>query len=247
MTALPKFRLDRTRLAAPQVLERLREAILALELVPGTVLARQALAEQFGISQTPVREALLRLAEEGLVDVYPQHATLVSRIDLSKARQAHFLRRSIELELVRELALARPAPLIEALRRQLALQQALAQAHEYGEFVAADRRFHQLLYEAGGMLALHDMVARVSGHVDRLRRLHLPTAGKTEAILRDHQAIVQAIAAGDAPAAQAALRQHLSGTLSAVDEIRGQYPDYVVEPEVQAAGITPSSPHQGGA
>lgn len=229
MNALPRIRLDRTRLAAPQVLERLREAILDLDLVPGTVLARQALAEQFGVSQTPVREALLRLAEEGLVEVYPQHATLVSRIDLQAARQAHFLRRSIELELVRELALQRPTGLVDALQRQVALQQALAQAQQYGEFVAADRRFHQLLYEAAGMLALYDMVARVSGHVDRLRRLHLPTAGKTASILRDHAAITAGISAGDAAAAQQALRQHLSGTLSAVEEIRRQFPDYVVE------------------
>lgn len=231
MNALPKIRLDRTRLAAPQVLERLREAILALELVPGTVLGRQALAEQFGVSQTPVREALLRLAEEGLVDVFPQHATLVSRIDLRAARQAHFLRRSIELELVRELALRRPEGLVEALRRQLGLQQALAAAQQYGEFVAADRQFHQLLYAAADMAALVELVGRVSGHVDRLRRLHLPTAGKTASILRDHRAIVEAIAAGDAVAAQEALRAHLSGTLSAVEEIRQQFPDYVVEPE----------------
>ncbi|GHC81818.1 transcriptional regulator [Pseudorhodoferax aquiterrae] len=231
MNALPKIRLDRTRLAAPQVLERLREAILALELVPGTVLARQALAEQFGVSQTPVREALLRLAEEGLVDVFPQHATLVSRIDLRAARQAHFLRRSIELELVRELALRRPAGLVDALRRQIALQQSLAEARQYGDFVAADRQFHQLLYAAADMAALVELVGRVSGHVDRLRRLHLPTAGKTASILRDHRAIVAAIAAGDAAAAQEALRAHLSGTLSAVEEIRQQFPDYVVEPE----------------
>lgn len=231
MNALPKIRLDRTRLAAPQVLERLREAILALELVPGTVLARQALAEQFGVSQTPVREALLRLAEEGLVDVFPQHATLVSRIDLRAARQAHFLRRSIELELVRELAVRRPEGLVEALSRQIALQQALAEAQHYGEFVAADRQFHQLLYAAADMAALVELVGRVSGHVDRLRRLHLPTAGKTASILRDHRAIVEAIAAGDAAAAQEALRVHLSGTLSAIEEIREQFPDYVVEPD----------------
>ncbi|WP_326541768.1 GntR family transcriptional regulator [Pseudorhodoferax sp.] len=231
MNALPKIRLDRTRLAAPQVLERLREAILDLELVPGTVLARQALAEQFGVSQTPVREALLRLAEEGLVDVFPQHATLVSRIDLRAARQAHFLRRSIELELVRELSLRCPDGLVEALRRQIALQQALAEAQQYGEFVAADRQFHQLLYAAADMAALVELVGRVSGHVDRLRRLHLPTAGKTASILRDHRAIAEAIAAGDAAAAQEALRMHLSGTLSAVEEIRQQFPDYVVEPD----------------
>ena len=80
---IEKVRLDRSRHAAPQVFEKLREAIVALDLVPGTVLARAELAEQFGISQTPIRDALLKLGEEGLVDIFPQHATVVSRIDIS--------------------------------------------------------------------------------------------------------------------------------------------------------------------
>lgn len=228
MHALSKFRLDRTRLATPQVLEHLRKAILALDLAPGTVLVRQELAEQFGVSQTPVREALMRLNEEGLVDVFPQHATLVSRIDIDAARQAHFLRRSIELELVRELAAHTPEGLVARLLQQIALQAGLAEAQQYGEFVAADRAFHQLMYEAAGMDQLWALVGRVSGHVDRLRRLHLPTAGKTASILRDHRAIVAAITAGDGLAAQQALRTHLSGTLSAAEEIRRLHPDYVV-------------------
>lgn len=228
MSASPKIRLDRTRLAAPQVLEKLREAILALELVPGTVLQRQELADRFGVSQTPVREALLRLNEEGLVDVFPQHATLVSRIDISAAREAHFLRRSIELELVHQLAIEESPGLVDQLKGVIAQQAALADSQRYGDFVNADRAFHRLMYEAGGVLGLWDLVGRVSGHVDRLRRLHLPTAGKTEAILRDHRAITRAIEAKDPAAAQAALRKHLSGTLSAVNEICKQYPDYVI-------------------
>jgi len=235
MSTLPKFRLDRSRHAAPQVLERLRDAILSLELEPGTVLARQELAEHFGVSQTPVREALLRLSEEGLVDVFPQHATLVSRIDLAAARQAHFLRRSIELEIVHQLAEKAPPGLVEDLEAQVARQAALADAQLYGDFVEADRRFHQLMYEAAGVAGLWDMVARMSGHVDRLRRLHLPTAGKTEAILRDHRAISQAIRRGDPIGAQKALRKHLSGTLSAVAEICARYPDYIEAEEAQPA------------
>ena len=228
MSAHPKIRLDRTRLAAPQVLEKLRDAILSLELVPGTVLARQELADRFGVSQTPVREALLRLCEEALVDVFPQHATVVSRIDIAAAREAHFLRRSIELELVHQLAQQVSPGLVDQLKGVIAQQAALATSQRYGEFVNADRAFHRLMYEAGGVLGLWDLVGRVSGHVDRLRRLHLPTAGKTEAILRDHRATVRAIEAQDPAAAQAALRKHLSGTLSAVNEICRQYPDYVL-------------------
>lgn len=227
MHVIEKVRLDRSRHAAPQVFEKLREAILSLELTPGTVLARNVLAEQFGISQTPIRDALMRLGEEGLVDIFPQHATVVSRIDVRAAREAHFLRRSIELEIVRGLAQRAPEGLAGRLQAQMALQTTLAAAQNYRDFVAADQEFHHLMYEAAGVPGLWDLVRRMSGHVDRLRRLHLPTAGKTEAILRDHQAIAEAIARQDPEGAQAALRAHLSGTLSSLDEICARYPEYV--------------------
>lgn len=225
----PFLRLDRSRQAAPQVFEKLREHILALDLAPGTVLSRAELAETFGISQTPIRDALLRLGEEGLVDIYPQHATVVSRIDVSAAVQSHFLRRAIEAEIVRVLADQHDAPLLARLRAQIDVQSALTGDNAHLEFIEADRGFHRLMYEAAGVPELYDLVRRRSGHVDRLRRLHLYTAGKMRNILRDHRRIVDAIAAGDGAAAQAALRDHLSGTLSQVEEIRRSHPDYLTD------------------
>src|SRR5882757_1042728 len=100
-------RLDRDRQAAPQVFERLRGMIISLELPPGSALSRAELAAQFGISSTPIRDALMRLEEEGLVDVFPQYATVVSRVDVRLAQQAHFLRQAVELEIVRGLAVSR--------------------------------------------------------------------------------------------------------------------------------------------
>lgn len=223
----PLLRRDRSRQAAPQVLDHLRERILSLELAPGSVLSRAELAQAYGLSQTPIRDALLRLGEEGLVDIFPQHATVVSRIDVAAAQQAHFLRRSIECEIARVLA-ARPDPaLIARLKAQLELQGALTGEESYPAFMAADREFHALMYAAAGVPELAELVRRRSGHVDRLRRLHLPTAGKLRQILKDHRRIVEAIAAGDPEAAQAAVREHLSGTLGRVEEIRRLHPDYL--------------------
>src|SRR6478609_7792203 len=96
--------IDPKRQAAPQVFDRLREQIVGLELAPGAVLARNELADQFGVSQTPVRDALIKLSEEGLVDIFPQHATVVSRIDIASAMQAHFLRRALEVDIAGTLA-----------------------------------------------------------------------------------------------------------------------------------------------
>jgi DNA-binding GntR family transcriptional regulator len=229
-TTLPRpraLRLDRSRHAAPQVFEHLREMILSLELPPGMHLSRADLASRFGVSQTPVRDALLRLGEEGLVDIFPQHATVVSAIDLTAARQAHFLRRAIELEVVRTLAETRDDALVARLRATVDEQDALRGGREYQAFSAVDQAFHRSLYEGAGVPDLWDLVRRRAGHLDRLRRLHLPVEGKAAAIVRDHRAIVDAIEQRDAERAQQALRAHLSGTLSQADEIRARFPEYV--------------------
>jgi DNA-binding GntR family transcriptional regulator len=220
-------RLERGRQAAPQVFERLREAIIRLDLSPGTTLSRATLATQFGVSSTPIRDALMRLEEEGLVDVFPQHATVVSPIDLTLAHQAHFLRRSLELEIVRSLALTPDPYLISRLRGILAQQQALMEAHDLQAFEASDQDFHRHLYEAAKMRDLWMLVRSRSGHIDRLRRLNLPTPGKIQGIMKHHRLIVDAIAEGRPDAVQQHLRDHLSGTLSHVDEISAKYPGYV--------------------
>jgi GntR family transcriptional regulator, rspAB operon transcriptional repressor len=223
---VPRTR-NRSRHAAPQVYEHLRDMIMSLALVPGTILNRLTLQQEFGLSSTPIRDALLRLQEDGLVEIFPQHATVVSPIDLALAHQAHFLRRSLELEIVRSLALSPEPRLIARLQGFIAQQQALMDAGDFEAFAAADQDFHQHLYEAARMQDLWTLVRTRSGHIDRLRRLHLPTPGKAQDIVHHHKLIVQAIADGEPDKAQQHLRDHLSGTLSHVDEIRAKYPGYV--------------------
>lgn len=221
-----RIALDRTRQASPQIVEHLRERILALDLAPGTVLSRAALQQQFGLSQTPVRDALLKLEEEGLVTVYPQHATLVSRIDLDKARQAHFMRRAIEADVVRLLAERRPEGAAEDLRRANAAVAAQAEAQDYAAFLQADREFHHRLFHHADMLQLWPIVRANSGHLDRLRRLNLPNIGM-DRIVAQHGAIVEAIASGDVGASDRALREHLANTLATLDQIAIQHPEFI--------------------
>ena len=219
-------RLDRDRQAAPQVFERLRDMIVSLLLPPGSALSRAALAAQFGVSSTPIRDALMRLEEEGLVDVFPQHATVVSRIDVRLAHQAHFLRQALELEIVRLLA-GRDEALGAELTRTIARQQQFAKAGDFEQFMAADNDFHALLYAAADKQDLWALVRSRSGHIDRLRRLHLPSPGKAQDIVRHHRLITRAIGAGEPDEAQRHLRIHLSGTLNYLDTIRGRYPEYL--------------------
>jgi GntR family transcriptional regulator, rspAB operon transcriptional repressor len=222
-------RLDRDRQAAPQVFERLRKLITSLALPPGSPLSRNALAGQFGVSSTPIRDALMRLEEEGLVEVFPQYATVVSRIDIGRAQQAHFLRQALELEIVKRLALERPERLVDELNTTIARQQKFAKAGDFEQFMGADNDFHRELYVATGNQELWDLVRSRSGHIDRLRRLHLPTPGKAQDIVRHHRLIVKAIGANQPDDAQHHLRKHLSGTLGYLAEIRARFPEYLSE------------------
>src|SRR3954463_1839570 len=141
-------RLDPSRRAAPQVFERLRDQIIALALPPGAPLSRIALQSEFGLSSTPIRDALMRLAEEGLVEIFPQHATLVSRIDVPRAQQAQFLRQALELEIVRLLALSPAIVPADELYALIGQQRRFAKDGDFASFTVVDNAFHQRLYAA---------------------------------------------------------------------------------------------------
>ena len=218
---------DPSRHAAPQVFDYLRERIIALELPPGTLISRAELQELFGFSSTPVRDALLRLQEEGLVEIFPQHATMVSPIDLKLARQAQFLRRSLEQEAVRTIALAADrAEVVARLETVIEVQATLLARGDLPGFEAADREFHRVFFETAAVPGLHVLVRRYSGHIDRIRRLHLPMPGKAAQVIADHRAIAAGIKAGDAVRAQAALREHLSKSLAFTPDLQARWPHY---------------------
>lgn len=231
LQSLPgNFTLDRSRNATAQVFEHLRDLIVTIALEPGTVLARQQLADYFKLSTTPIRDALLRLEEERLVDIYPQHLTRVSAIDLTSARQAHVLRLSVELEMAHQLSNQRPASLDGTLADLIARQRQALERQDLESFARIDLEFHRTMYAAADISELWSLVRRLSGNLDRLRRLHLPLNSKARRILDDHSAIATAIAAGQSDQAREAVRLHLSGTLSEINALRDKYPDFVLPP-----------------
>ncbi|SHM48256.1 transcriptional regulator, GntR family [Roseibium suaedae] len=212
--------------ASEQIHSALRERIVALELAPGRGLSRQEIAEYYGVSQTPVRDAMLKLEEEGLLTVYPQSKTEVSKIDIVHARETQFLRLSLELEVARKLCLAGPDSVAEA-RKILMLQEEAVGEEGLERFSRLDWHFHRALCEAAGVVNLWSLITSRSGHIDRLRNLNLPDPGKPANILHYHQLILSAIAAGDVAATEAAVRGHLGGTLSQVEDIIARYPQFV--------------------
>jgi GntR family transcriptional regulator, rspAB operon transcriptional repressor len=218
--------LDASRPAAEMVFEDLRERIVRLDLAPGSAINRQALQVQYGLSSTPVRDALTRLSEEGLVEIVPQSATRVSLIDIAAARQAQFLRRAVEQEALRILCALPDRDFVPELRALITRQRTLVAAQDHAGFVDLDYAFHSRMVELAGAPDLFQLVRRHGGHLDRIRRLHLPVPGKMREILREHGLIVKAIEVGDAAAAQAHLRDHLSRSLAYAVTLKAEHPHY---------------------
>ena len=220
-------RVDRKKPAAAQVYDHLRTLITSLAIPPGATLARAVLADRFGVSQTPVREALLKLEEEGLVDTFPQSATKVSQIDLQSVLEAQFLRISVELETVRKLAMDAGDIDLFPIEMLIAQQERLLQRNDIPAFAEADREMHRTMLELAGVPGLWSVIRSRSGHLDRLRHLHLPTPGKAQSVIEEHRGVFEAVSAGDPAQAQERLRTHLSGTIASVDELRSRFPGYL--------------------
>jgi GntR family transcriptional regulator, rspAB operon transcriptional repressor len=214
---------------AGKVFDQLREMIITLELAPGTMLDRQELQKIFGVSSTPVRDQLLRLSEEGLVEIVPQSATRVSLIDISKAREAQFLRRALEIEVAKIVCDVPEKQFVQDLRDIVDRQRECANKSNLQAFDALDGAFHQRLFEAAGVPDLYALIRQRSGHIDRIRRLHLPVVGKTQEVIRDHELIIKAIARSKTDEAQFRVRDHLSRSLAYSPKLREKYPTYFAE------------------
>lgn len=216
--------------APDRVYRQLRERILNFDLPPGASLSRNEIAENYGVSQAPVREALQALEEDGLVLIIPQSRTLVSQIDVKQLYETQFLRVAVECEVVRRLADAQKSETIERARTILRMQSTLeGEMDKMDLFNELDRSFHETLFEGAGMSRINEMVRRKMGHLARCQRLELPVKGKMETILRQHAKVIEGLEAGDAQRAAAAMNEHLSGTISRVEKLREEFPDYFTD------------------
>jgi DNA-binding GntR family transcriptional regulator len=216
----------RGRPAADQVYASLRDDIVTMRVAPGQPLNEKRLALAHGVSRTPVREALLRLAGEQLVDIFPQSGTFVGRIPITALPEAILVRKALEDLTVREAAKNVTPARLDALRASIAEQQALADRDDRERFHEADEAFHAAVAEAAGHPAVWRLVLQVKVQVDRYRRLTLPMAGRMDRIVAEHAAVVDAIAAHDSAQAAAAIAKHLNGLSDSIGDIRDLNPDF---------------------
>ena len=196
----------------------LRARIRDLALPPGAPLRKDELAAEFGVSRAPVSEAIARLAEEGMVEVFPQHGSFVAAIRASDVHEGLFIRAGLEVEAMREAAGLNDADLIADLDANLAGQIKTLAADDMDAFFALDEAMHARIFTAVGHGRALRLMDSARAPLDRLRRLALPEAGRPEATLAEHRRLVEAIRLGDSDFAAAAMRAHLNAVARSVEQ-----------------------------
>ena len=222
-TVVSPVRARRSVSKAALVYNDLRAAIVDLALKPGARIDKQEICERLGVSRQPLAEAIIRLAEERLVEVEPQKGTFVARIRLSDVAEAAFVRRALEVATVTAIAPDIDDATLKRLDRILAYQAAAVKTKDEEEFYALDVRFHAMLFDRLGMRRLADAVESSRAPLERARRLLLPTP-RTPGSLREHREILAALGERDPRAAAAAMGAHLDAVLAEIRRFADRQP-----------------------
>ncbi|MFC4585330.1 GntR family transcriptional regulator [Sphaerisporangium corydalis] len=207
--------------ASRRIAGYLREAILSGEIAPGERIRQEDVAERFGASRLPVREALRMIEAEGLIDSQTHKGAWVPRLSGHEVDVIYQMRERLE-----PLALAESLPHLteDDLRRLEAIQERIEAGDGIGEFLALDREFHLLTYSGCPIDQLSSMVVRLWNSTQHYRRafMHLTGPGRRWVINAEHRLLLDAIARRDAVDAERHLGGHIRRTrieLSAHPEV----------------------------
>lgn len=206
----------------------LRDDIIAMRLPPGTPIIEKELTERYGISRTPVREAVLRLAEERLVDVLPKSGTFVARIPLSAVREAIVARRALEEVTVRAASKRASESQIMEIRAIIQRQLEMADANNSDAFHKADEDFHAAIASAGRHPGIWEIIQQIRIQVERYRRLTLPQEGRMHLIVKEHGGVLEAIARHEADEAVDRMNDHLNKLQLDIAVFRDLWPNYFI-------------------
>jgi DNA-binding GntR family transcriptional regulator len=172
-----------------------------------------------------VSEAVARLAAEALVDIIPQAGTYVARFSMDEIREGAFLRQALELAAIERVAETIIEDQLVQLRRNLRVQEALIEDHDFAGFYKLDAEMHELILSFTGFRRLASLADTSWVHVNRARQLILPEPGRVQATLTEHQAIISALEAHDPAGAREATRHHLGQLITFLEPLVEKRPE----------------------
>ncbi|SFA41697.1 DNA-binding transcriptional regulator, GntR family [Rhodococcoides kroppenstedtii] len=198
------------------VYEQLRTRILTGELAAGSVIGQARLATELGVSTTPLREAVRRLAAEGMIELEPHRDARVTPVSADEARHLYQVRESLDPLATALAAQHRTTADVAAIEFALSRLEPITDAGDL-DALLRHREFHRAVYRASGNPVLIDILERLWDKADRYRLIGLRHSGDSTRdharVATEHQAISDAVAAGDAAAAQQAMTDHIRRSL----------------------------------
>lgn len=205
-----------------QIYTQLRLAIVTGRIDPTTAIQEPLIAEHFGVSRTPVREALLRLRADGLVIIRKQSGTFIAPIDPKRVEEGMLVREALEPRVVEIAATQLSERELTDLETRTRLMAVAAEDRDSRSFIAADDCFHQVLIEVGGFPHIAEIIGRVNAQLDRVRHLSATDPARARAAIREHRALIKSLRAGDGAQSSDLLRGHLQGSWKLIREIMSQ-------------------------
>jgi GntR family transcriptional regulator, rspAB operon transcriptional repressor len=216
----------RTATASSKIYSDLRTELVSLQRRPGEVISEAEIALSYGVSRTPVREAILKLSDEGLLEIFPQSGIFVSRIPIAALPEAILIRKSLEATTAQLAAERAAASQILVLQAILERQREANAAKDGDAFHRADEMFHATIAEVAGYPGIWTLIQQVKVNVDRYRLLTLPQQGRIARVIVEHEAILSAIAAHDASGARTAMEIHLESLLDNISVTQNINPEF---------------------
>ena len=226
MIAAPTPSALKPRSTAQNIFELMRNDIVLGVLKPRDVIREAEIAERLGVSRTPVREALLRLQNLGLVDIFPQSGTKVAPIRLEKVRATQLIREAVEVEVIRRACRTASDDALNEIAHVLEDQEVAARRNDLRRLFELDEEFHLAIYRAAGLTAVAEELEDLKVHLNRLRYVSVNWPRGGDKITGEHHEILAALRARDEAAAAAAMTTHLRAVLPILDRMAAEGTDH---------------------
>lgn len=213
-----------------QTYERFRKDIMTFALKPGDPVSAAKLAERYEVSRTPAREALVKLEAEGLVDIFPQSKSVISKIDVSRVKQEWFIRKTLELGMVDAFFDKVTQKDIEMMRkysRKLVASAALPRTHESSyEYLCNDNAFHAVTYYVAQEYLASNVIATTVSHYNRVRLLIDLDSVNMDRTVSDHDELIALLEKRDRAGYRKVLEKHLGYIESDLDRMKDLFPQF---------------------
>lgn len=212
-----------------QTYEQFKRDIMTFAFKPGELVSAQKVAEHYNVSRTPAREALVRLQDEGMVDIYPQSRSVISRIKTVRIRQEWFVRRSLELGMVdRFFDNVSEHDMMEMRKAALEMEKLGMEPRTHTtsyEYICCDDRFHAIMYRATGEGLAARIIENMLPNYRRMRILVDFEDANKDRTVNEHKHLVTLIERREKEAYREFLTMHLGHILSDVEKLRADFPD----------------------